>query len=132
MKSRLLEQFHRDTDFLWERNRIDYSLLLGVATVDAVQEKPNKNAKKQWPTPERQGVKSIGGENEVFFMGIIDVLQEYTMKKMAENAVKGLKFEVDQMTKHNSGIANRDNAVSAVNASHYAMRFCTYIGSKIE
>merc|ERR1711920_1088332 len=77
--------------FLHKRDRIDYSLLLGLQSTSALDIVPN-SANKQWPTPEGNGLKSTASsgeaEDEVIFMGIIDILQSYTTRKMLEGMVK--------------------------------------------
>ncbi len=50
---------------------------------------------------------------EIYFMGIIDILQQYNTKKSIETFVKG--FYLDK------------NEISSVNPEAYAARFCNWI-----
>mmetsp|Transcript_35072 Transcript_35072/g.69322 ORF Transcript_35072/g.69322 Transcript_35072/m.69322 type:complete len:634 (-) Transcript_35072:80-1981(-) len=137
-KKRILDQLCRDVEFLRARNRIDYSLLLGVALVNSMREKPSKDESDQWPTPERRGLRSmtvrgnttVPGE-EAFFLGIIDVLQKYTDRKKAEAAVKGIQFRLQHAYKavkaRTSNISDSRNAVSAASPTTYADRFVKFM-----
>lgn len=53
----------------------------------------------------------------VLYMGIIDILQEYTVKKKIEHVYKSLKF--DPMT------------VSVTNPKIYAERFINFLDTKV-
>jgi len=57
--------------------------------------------------------KPITPRKEIYFMGIIDILQEFNVKKQIESTVKGIRF-------------NR-NAISAVSSRRYAERFMKYL-----
>lgn len=70
-------------------------------------------------------------DGEVYFMGLIDILEEYTMKKAIEGAVKTIKFQATHMTKKQT-MADTSNAVSACSASHYATRLLDFLESKME
>ena len=54
------------------------------------------------------------GEN-VYFLGIIDILQQYNTKKAAENFFKGFKYD--------------RNEISAVHPKKYAERFVTFMNA---
>merc|ERR1740130_1938037 len=90
---------NRDARFLHERDRIDYSLLLGIQPI-ASAATPPLHVSKQWPSFESNGVKSIGeaGE-EVLYMGIIDILQPYTAKKKMEGMLKRGQFRAKNLKK---------------------------------
>jgi len=137
-RQRILEQLRRDVEFLRARNRIDYSLLLGVALVNGMREKPSKLESEQWPTPERRGMPSmivrgntIAPGDEAFFLGVIDVLQKYTDRKKAEAAVKGIQYRLQHAYKAVQGrvshISENRNAVSAASPTTYAGRFMKFM-----
>lgn len=84
---KMVNMLKRDAKFLHERDRIDYSLLLGIQDMTHVTKLPVKDVSKQWPSPEGGGVKSED-PGEVLFLGIIDILQPYTNKKRMEGVLK--------------------------------------------
>lgn len=136
MKEKLSEQFRRDVCFLQERNRIDYSLLLGITSVDQVpQWAPRKKTEGRWATPEHGGLPSVdadgGPAGDVYFMSIIDALQEYRVKKALESHIRRAKHKLTHIGKK-SEHCNVDNAYSAVSAELYAKRFLNYIELKME
>jgi len=51
--------------------------------------------------------------DEVYFLGIIDILQQYNAKKSAENFLKSFKFDRKQ--------------ISAVHPNWYAERFVQFM-----
>ncbi len=60
------------------------------------------------------GVNEEGDWNgEIYFCGIIDILQQYNTKKSLESFFKGL--------------VNDRNEISAVHPEAYATRFCNFI-----
>jgi len=251
-RARLLGQLRRDVKFLEDHDRIDYSLLLGVASVHAVNQEP-----QHWPTPDCHGLpsssakgtanlqngrgvcssekdiafsgqsggcqmssssslappsgslgyapstrpsadldrlsslqptnlSSASGESSmktgmgypavhvgssaaslqppqasdshspssrglgigrpdkssrsssedavVYFMGIIDILEEYTVKKALEGAAKTIRWQATHMRgkDRKRTLANTSNAISACSASHYAQRFLDFLDSKME
>lgn len=135
VQERLREQINRDAKFLKTHNRMDYSLLLGIADIVGVKEKPDSgSAEEQWPTAEHHGVQSMvkdgGWGSEVFFMGIIDILQEFTFKKSVEGALKGAIHVATHLTK-TSGYADVSNAFSARSAGEYGDRFDNFLCTKM-
>jgi len=55
--------------------------------------------------------------NTIYFMGIIDILQPYNMKKFLEHSLKSLKYD--------------PNEISAVNPTVYASRFYNYLKGQL-
>jgi len=55
---------------------------------------------------------------EIYFVGIIDILQEFNMKKRIESTYKGIRYN--------------KNAISAIASQQYADRFLKYLASKID
>eukprot|EP01060_Flectonema_neradi_P032485 TRINITY_DN516_c0_g1_i2.p1 TRINITY_DN516_c0_g1~~TRINITY_DN516_c0_g1_i2.p1 ORF type:complete len:378 (+),score=58.05 TRINITY_DN516_c0_g1_i2:49-1182(+) len=93
----LHNQIASDSTFLQKCNIVDYSLILGVRPATSE------------PSVNDLGVPSVCGK-EVYYLGIIDVLQEYTAFKGFETALKGL-------------IAD-ESEISVVAPDKFAARFC--------
>jgi len=53
---------------------------------------------------------------ELYFMGIIDILQQFTLRKRGENFFKSLVYPPDQ--------------ISSVSPSFYAKRFMDFISAQ--
>eukprot|EP01087_Luapelamoeba_hula_P013485 TRINITY_DN3849_c1_g1_i4.p1 TRINITY_DN3849_c1_g1~~TRINITY_DN3849_c1_g1_i4.p1 ORF type:complete len:843 (+),score=226.72 TRINITY_DN3849_c1_g1_i4:265-2793(+) len=68
-------------------------------------------------TRDQGGFRSTDEDNnpcdEIYFLGIIDILQPYNMRKFAEHSFKKLRYDGTQ--------------ISAVNPRFYARRFCDYM-----
>jgi len=58
------------------------------------------------------------GERKIFFIGIIDILMKYTIRKQLEHAYKGLKYD--------------KNAISAVSPPAYAERFFNFMKNAMQ
>ena len=98
---KILKQLERDTMFLSSCNIMDYSLLLGIYYLKIAQcnpMRPYNNNKSPQSSPSQQSSSSnenkldelvFGGGVQaqiiegpgVYYMGIIDILQKYTLKK---------------------------------------------------
>lgn len=109
----------KDVDFLEQHGRIDYSLLLGVSVTS--EEKPQAGAK---------GIRTIsadGKEGEVLYMGIIDILQEYTNTKAMESRLKSFQYSLKKNFRRQSNVSDISTAVSSMPPSHYAKRFLDFM-----
>jgi len=90
--SKLIAQIQRDSEFLAEKNIIDYSLLVG-----SIASSRDLNVRPMFPLTEvsaQQGrrqsfVESLDGELH-YYVGIIDTLTFFDLKKKSEYAVKRL------------------------------------------
>lgn len=126
IKEMLAHQVQRDATFLQEHERMDYSLLLGVAPLETLEAAPGET----WPTIEFGGAQTRSEDgkpgDEVVWLGIIDILQQYNWKKALEGSVKSTKHFFTHLTKK-SVLANPDNAVSAASAAHYSERFVEFV-----
>eukprot|EP00968_Pinguiococcus_pyrenoidosus_P011482 scaffold923_cov256-Pinguiococcus_pyrenoidosus.AAC.59 len=81
--------------------------------------------RKRRPTPKDLWSQEQGGfqarmpdgtmQNEILFLGIIDILQQYNTKKRAENFLKGFKYNRSQ--------------ISAVRPDLYAQRFRDFLAA---
>merc|ERR1711907_259047 len=71
-KSDLLSTLERDVKLMSDLDLIDYSLLVGIH---------NKTANTECPMRLSSDLLTIETEQHVFYIGIIDVLTEFTLKK---------------------------------------------------
>ncbi|KAI9907303.1 hypothetical protein PsorP6_016322 [Peronosclerospora sorghi] len=87
--AQLLAQLHADSAFLCSVGIMDYSLLIGVHTCHF---RPPVLASVARPRTEDVGPVNLAplGETEVYFVGIIDILQQWDWEKQVEKAGKVL------------------------------------------
>lgn len=71
-----LKQIERDVKFLQEQEIMDYSLLIGICEKSKTNEEIEQDAN------------GIHGQEESYYLGIIDVLQEFTINKRMERFAK--------------------------------------------
>ena len=145
-KARLLAQLERDVDLLRRCNVLDYSLLVGVADMTSSKGRANSNVSSgalprsllrnffRWidfPLPHYgAGMATVDGgalsalrgsrkgKQVMYYMGVIDFLQPWTVKKRLERDLKGL--------------AGYDrSAISCVAPSDYAERFLKFVDSHV-
>lgn len=107
----LLGQLRRDAQFLRERSYMDYSLLLGIHR-PRLPVLARVSHALRFRRRQTDGVLSSNGRN-LYYMGVIDVLQTYSLKKCAETCLKSLRFPVW--------------GISCVWPSAYSRRFCTFL-----
>eukprot|EP01061_Rhynchopus_euleeides_P012749 TRINITY_DN22438_c0_g2_i2.p1 TRINITY_DN22438_c0_g2~~TRINITY_DN22438_c0_g2_i2.p1 ORF type:complete len:548 (+),score=137.97 TRINITY_DN22438_c0_g2_i2:251-1894(+) len=117
----MLGQIRRDAEFLKKCRIMDYSFLVGIHK----PENPVRDRQvsrlvyhdERCLQADMGGMRAEGAdekhEGEVYYFGIIDILQEYNPRKQAENFVRGIRYDRDQ--------------ISAVPPDQYAVRFCEYI-----
>lgn len=129
VEQRFLEQLHADSQFLAQHNVMDYSLLVGVHYDNDEGKEKTRKKLVEWTRyyAEDSSFKSLfqvdgsgmAGWNidtktrEVYFIGIIDILQKYTPKKKIEHFFKSIPYKA--------------NTVSVVEPSYYARRFYNFI-----
>ncbi|CCW66484.1 unnamed protein product [Phytomonas sp. Hart1] len=139
----LIEQLKRDCDFLKYSNIMDYSLLLGVHVLPPtgrpvgtgffsahggsnVASKPNASedispaVDGRCFTADEGGMLSnevLGLRKEIYYLGIIDILQEYDLSKRIETMTKS----IIHLTKR----------ISCITPFAYASRFHAFISSMI-
>jgi hypothetical protein len=141
-KTALMAQLERDVDLLCRCNVLDYSLLVGVADMDGVVRKTASSGRVQacihnffrWmdsPMPyfgagttmvDGGALSSLRGTRRgrhvMYYLGVIDFLQPWTVKKRLERDLKGL--------------AGYDKSgISCVAPSDYAARFLKFINSHV-
>lgn len=100
----------QDCNFLESMEIMDYSLLLGIAkNIENYDLKDNlKNRFTR--------IKSKSG-NEMYYMGVIDILQKWNLKKKAEMSFKSFLLEKNQL--------------SSIPPKDYAQRFIDFVTTKL-
>ncbi|KAN0015505.1 hypothetical protein ACTFIU_008240 [Dictyostelium citrinum] len=145
-KAPLLEQIEHDTKFLESHNICDYSLLVGIHTIDensplALSDdvEPDLNnvgdvKKDTWKVLEEEFFKKTSGKislfqknfggilsknkKEVYFIAIIDTFTAWDWWKKSERALKFLGNDLDK--------------ISAVNPTDYRKRFQQYVSKIVQ
>ena len=115
----LLVQLEKDVDFLQKHGRIDYSLLLGVSLSSSAKQVGGS------------GIATLSADGrdggEMLYMGIIDILQEYTNTKAMESTLKSLKYSLKKSFRKQSTVSDISTAVSSMPPPHYAKRFLDFM-----
>jgi 1-phosphatidylinositol-4-phosphate 5-kinase len=119
IREQLIAQLEADSRLLTKFNLNDYSFLLGIhksldgpLPIDDPSESPSP--KYSAFQKEYGGIHSVGGE-EVYFVGIIDCLTDYGLKKMGEHISKSVLYDSKQ--------------VSCVPPQEYQRRFISYLSN---
>eukprot|EP01121_Diplochlamys_sp_Union-15-3_P016272 TRINITY_DN5508_c0_g1_i1.p1 TRINITY_DN5508_c0_g1~~TRINITY_DN5508_c0_g1_i1.p1 ORF type:complete len:308 (-),score=52.51 TRINITY_DN5508_c0_g1_i1:26-949(-) len=127
----LKDQIVKDANFLAERRVMDYSLLVGIHYETEenqydLQKRKQKTKKTETKSPTNVFQTYYGGmvtynpekkRKEVYFFGIIDILQKYGKRKQLESFVKSLAVKVEEL--------------SAVEPSFYAERFQKFLNNEL-
>lgn len=82
---------------------------------------PGNTRKHPWTTRKDTGINScssLGRGDEIYYCGVIDILQQYNLTKRAENFFKGFFHNREQ--------------ISAVDSKTYAARFVKFMNDNIE
>lgn len=82
---------------------------------------PGMAQKHPWTGRRDSGINCCHGNSrgdEIYYVGIIDILQQYNLSKRAENFFKGFTSDRDQ--------------ISAVDAKKYAARFIAFMNENID
>lgn len=122
-KALLLEQLEKDTKWLERLGVCDYSLLVGIHFVrkgeGTATQRPLHAAMEECSMfrAHRGGLLSIDQE-EVYYIGIIDILTVYNFRKRSERWAKSLKYHADE--------------ISAMPPKPYRTRFQRYVASIVE
>ena len=135
-KALLMEQIERDCKWMESHNICDYSLLIGIHFLksDDPSGTPSSSSlpsylqnlgEKEWNVSEFRSY--YGGmlsqpsptePSEIYFIGIIDTLTEYNLKKAGEHHLKSLLYDSTQ--------------ISAIPPAPYRERFIKYVDSILE
>ncbi|CCW60708.1 unnamed protein product [Phytomonas sp. EM1] len=139
----LIEQLKKDCDFLKYSNIMDYSLLLGIHILpptgrpvgsgpapvygglgtsrkSSFLEHSSSAVDGRCFTADEGGILSnevLGLRQEIYYLGIIDILQEYDVSKQIETMAKGLIHD--------------SKRISCITPFAYASRFFSFISSMI-
>lgn len=138
----LLEQLHRDVKFLAKLNIMDYSYLVGVHNIE------KEDDYSAPPSPQSSHVllpkagshdlnheyfQSIFQENDgglrgldehsiytgkIYYMGIIDILMLYSIRKKVEHTYKTLRY-------------GHETQISSISPNDYATRFYDFVAASI-
>lgn len=123
IKKKFLEQLESDSKFLSSHNVMDYSLLLGISYNDDDSDitLSTKNKKDSFISVFHESDGGTIGYNyeeqrqEIYFFGIIDILQRYTGRKKLEHLFKSMAYS--------------SYRISIVQPSYYAKRFLKFLTS---
>ncbi|RHY31211.1 hypothetical protein DYB32_003674 [Aphanomyces invadans] len=109
--AQVAKQLYTDSMFLNQINCIDYSLLVGIHHRTFHVGTPSSHTSK-WPAFHHggMGVEEVYGPG-VYFMGLIDILQQWNMRKRVEHFVRVYLFGQDRL------------GISVVAPKEYADRF---------
>jgi len=115
-KETLLAQLRIDCMWLQNEGKMDYSLLVGMYKVKSSEDVPESKNSPSCFEKNSGGILSKGGD-EIYYLAIIDFLQNYNRKKKAAHFFKSLR---DQ---------KRKSELSTVNPRMYASRFRKFLQS---
>lgn len=124
-------QLAKDAQFLCRLEIIDYSLLLGIHSVDRSQQ--SDGGERRYNLREVRardcelaspllfkhchgGMLSFA-QHQIYFVGVIDILQRFTNKKKVENVLKRIKSKQAQ--------------ISCAPPNVYADRLCEFVKDKV-
>eukprot|EP01084_Bolivina_argentea_P083125 150513_1 len=111
------EQINKDCQWFEKHLIMDYSLLVGIANVDNIQECNGKYYDNKNVFCDYYGGILSDNKKQIFFIGIIDILQKYNNKKKVAGLIKGIRYE--QIT------------LSTVPPDMYANRFCQFFKDRV-
>ena len=109
------QQIEADAQWFSQHQIMDYSLLIGIADADGLSES-EKESKRDLVKINDGEILSNDG-TQLYFLGIIDILQKYNKKKKVAGFVKG--------------IAHEKSTLSTVPPDQYARRFCKFFEDRI-
>ena len=116
-KGYLMEQITKDCNLMMNSEIIDYSLLLGICSVNRKKIPKNNSHFTTFAEVDDGGMLNED-HSELYFLGVIDILTHYGTRKKLEHFFKTT--------------VNKKEAVSCVPPEFYAQRFIKYIDSIIE
>jgi len=114
----LFDQLFSDCMFLQERGIMDYSFFIGIHVLNNNSSPPSGSSDRSIFRSENycgwfSTTKDNLPRNEVYYFGIIDMLQPYNLRKQIENSVKSLFENPDE--------------ISCVEPVKYSFRFQSYL-----
>lgn len=126
LRSSVLQQLAHDCKFLESCGIMDYSFFVGIhkMTHDELLALQKRELEEGGPIHfhdggvlARSGDGGLHEERELYYFGVIDLMQPWTLRKVCEAKIKGVLFAQNQL--------------SAVEPSMYAQRFQQYLASKL-
>jgi len=122
MKKQLMEQLEKDTKLLADNHVMDYSFLFGVARPiqrsPRIVDHPTSKTTQHVSLFRKDGGLSSKDGEEIYFFSVIDIFQEWNMRKKMENSFKSLMYEKTE--------------ISAVHPMLYRERFLKFLRALIE
>jgi hypothetical protein len=112
-------QMETDVAFLQRLNVMDYSLLVGISFISPSPESPPIQITEDESIFRREqgGFRARMPDGtlllEIYYLGIIDVLQQFNFTKAVESSMKSIAYD--------------KNEISSVNSEMYAQRFINFI-----
>ncbi|KAI9140624.1 hypothetical protein BKA69DRAFT_499505 [Paraphysoderma sedebokerense] len=122
-KNVFLSQMQKDLEFLAKQKVMDYSLLVGISRniPDECNKNSNTSSTEGLFYRENGGFRSSStlhsGPEEIYFLGIIDILTKYTLSKKVETFWKGFQYD--------------KKFISSVNPKFYSKRFYNFISGAV-
>ncbi|KYQ89435.1 putative phosphatidylinositol phosphate kinase [Tieghemostelium lacteum] len=136
----LIEQLKKDSNFLSQLNIMDYSLLIGIhknninintstsnsSNIDSNLIIQNEGNSQSVPSLdhisklfELDGSVYSKSKEEIYYLGVIDILVEYTFSKKLAHFIKTIRY-------------GKEQEISTVSPNEYAIRFQKFMESIIE
>ena len=128
-RKQLLEVFEKDVKLLKTQKLMDYSLLLAVTTEFDLPEPGERKTSYQAPKETMENLNKqyknrrgiyVSPKGYVYYIGIIDYLQEFDTMKILENRFKRFRHGQKKMEE-----------VSAIEPEPYAVRFLKFVKRQI-
>ena len=115
VRQRFLEQVSKDSRWLKQSRIMDYSLLLFIST--SVLPSSGPPCGISFFEKDQGGIQATDDydrpSNERYYFGVIDILQEYNLRKLVEHKLKSFAWHEDD--------------VSCMDPERYSLRFETFL-----
>ena len=124
-KQRIWQMVCADCDFLTKQHLLDYSLLLGIYRPPSTLAPVAKQQRLQELAAQCRGTGVVSRDRQkVYFFGVIDVLEKFTIRWRVQRAVLRLLYCLAMRWAQSDGI-------SAMPPSLYADRFRTFMAHEV-
>ena len=124
-RARLWAMITADCDFLQRQNLLDYSLLIGIYRPPSSLLPNEKQSRLNQLAQQCRGTGAVSRDRQkVYFLGIIDVLEKFTIRWRVQRVILRLLY----------GLAMRwtsGDGISAMPPPLYADRFRTFMGMEV-
>jgi len=111
----LMFQIMKDVEFLQTNHFMDYSLVVGIHR--GYKNHTSESKEKETKITAKRPNLYQGLTGDIYFIGIIDILQRYTAGKKIETALKSISF--------------RGEGISCVEPWTYGQRFLSYLSKAV-